>query len=254
MNLIYWKDSKHSISTTHGDNVKTLGNRNRTFRSALWNFLALLLFLVFTLNYARAEKSAYEKIKEQYFLLGLVGYNYTDRNISNYSVNSAGGANIRLSSPTGGGSGITCCVRLAKNKTTPFRVKVRWQYDGCIYLIRDDRTGKADQVRHYYYKEAEVEVQRADSGTPGYIETHFYPDGSVQVVTTDYFSDPHLARDPKRVDQSPTELVSDLPGGQSRLLQRANGIPHVFVNGRAVIAEGKPTGDLAGRVLRRFAS
>lgn len=182
--------------------MKAARNPDSTFRLALRNFLVLLLFPIFTVSHARAEKSAYEKMKEQYFLLGLVGYNYTDRHISDYSVKSAGGGDIRLSSPTGGGSGISCCVRLAKNKITPFRVKVRWQHDGCTYLIRDDRTGKADKVRHYYYKEVEVEVKRADSGTPGYIETHFYPDGSVQVVTTDYFSDPHLALDPKRVDQS----------------------------------------------------
>ena len=182
--------------------MKSLENIDRNARSVLRIVLVLLLFPIGLPSSARAEKSAYEKIKEQYFLLGLVGYNYTNRHISDYSVNSAGGAFVRLSSPTGGGSGITCCVRLAKNKITPFRVKVRWQHDGCIYLIRNDRTGKAAEVRHYYYKEAEVEVQRADSGTPGYIETHFYPDGSVQVVTTDYFSDPRLALDPKRVDQS----------------------------------------------------
>jgi hypothetical protein len=182
--------------------MTTLGNLGRTFRLALRTFLVLLLFPIFMASHARAEKSAYEKMKERYFLLGLVGYNYTDRHISAYSVNGADGADIRLSSPIGGGSGITCCVRLAKNRITPFRVKVRWQYDGCIYLMRDDRTGKADKVRHYYYKEAEVEVQRADSGAPGYIETHFYPDGTVQVATTDYFSEPRLALDPKRVDQS----------------------------------------------------
>jgi hypothetical protein len=182
--------------------MKAARNLDRTFRLALRAFLVLLLFPIFMASHARAEKSAYEKMKERYFLLGLVGYNYTDRHISSYTVNGAGGGDIMLSSSTGGGSGISCCVRLAKKTSTPFRVKVRWQYDGCIYLIKDDRTGKADKVRHYYYKEAEVDVQRADSGTPGYIETHFYPDGTVQVATTDYFSEPRLALDPKRVDQS----------------------------------------------------
>lgn len=56
--------------------------------------------------------------------------------------------------------------------------------------------------------------------------------------------------DPRTVRQRPTEVVSDLPGGQRRLLQRAEGIPWVFVNGEAVIEEGEPTGKRAGRVHR----
>jgi N-acyl-D-aspartate/D-glutamate deacylase len=56
--------------------------------------------------------------------------------------------------------------------------------------------------------------------------------------------------DPKTVAMRPTEVVGDLPGGQSRLVQRADGIPYVFVNGRAVVDRGEPTGALAGRVLR----
>ncbi len=56
--------------------------------------------------------------------------------------------------------------------------------------------------------------------------------------------------DPARIRQRPTEVVTDLPGGQRRLLQRAEGIPWVFVNGEAVIADGSPTGQRAGRVLR----
>lgn len=57
--------------------------------------------------------------------------------------------------------------------------------------------------------------------------------------------------DPRTVRQRPTEVVADLPGGQRRLLQRAEGIPWVFVNGEPVVAEGEATGKLAGRVLRR---
>ena len=56
--------------------------------------------------------------------------------------------------------------------------------------------------------------------------------------------------DPKTVDMRPTEVVDDLPGGQSRLVQRADGIPYVLVNGRAVVDRGEPTEALAGKVLR----
>ena len=56
--------------------------------------------------------------------------------------------------------------------------------------------------------------------------------------------------DPKTIRMRPTEVVADLPGGQKRLLQRAEGIPLVLVNGRRAVADGRPTGTLAGRVLR----
>lgn len=56
--------------------------------------------------------------------------------------------------------------------------------------------------------------------------------------------------DPKTIRMRPTEVVADLPGGQKRLLQRADGIPLVLVNGKRAIEGGKPTGTLAGQVLR----
>ncbi len=56
--------------------------------------------------------------------------------------------------------------------------------------------------------------------------------------------------DPKQIRMRPTEVVADLPGGQKRLLQRAEGIPLVLVNGKRAVADGKPTGTLAGKVLR----
>lgn len=165
-------------------------------------FFFMVVLLVFAKSEVRAETSALEKGKETHFLLGLVGYNYTDHHISDYTVNGAGGAFVRLSSSTGGGSGITCCVKLSKKSFVPPRVKVRWQYDGCVYFMKNDETGATDWVRHFYYKEAEVELQRADSGTPRYLETHFYPDGSVKVRSIDDFSDPLIKLDPKRADKS----------------------------------------------------
>lgn len=56
--------------------------------------------------------------------------------------------------------------------------------------------------------------------------------------------------DSATVRQRPTEVVHDLPGGQKRLLQRADGIPFVLVNGLPVVEDGEPTGRRAGRVLR----
>jgi N-acyl-D-aspartate/D-glutamate deacylase len=56
--------------------------------------------------------------------------------------------------------------------------------------------------------------------------------------------------DPKTIRMRPTEQVDDLPGGQRRLIQRAEGIPLVLVNGKRAVEDGRATGTLAGRVLR----
>jgi N-acyl-D-aspartate/D-glutamate deacylase len=56
--------------------------------------------------------------------------------------------------------------------------------------------------------------------------------------------------DPARVAMRPTEMVYDLPKGQRRLLQRAEGIVHVFVNGKPVVKDGAPVDNRPGRVLR----
>jgi N-acyl-D-aspartate/D-glutamate deacylase len=56
--------------------------------------------------------------------------------------------------------------------------------------------------------------------------------------------------DPARVATRRTEMVRDLPRGERRLLQGADGIVHVFVNGTAVVERGEPVDRRPGRVLR----
>jgi N-acyl-D-amino-acid deacylase len=56
--------------------------------------------------------------------------------------------------------------------------------------------------------------------------------------------------DPRRVATRPTELVRDLPRGEARLLQGAEGIHWVLVNGTAVVESGRPVDRRPGRVLR----
>ncbi|GIW42527.1 MAG: amidohydrolase [Candidatus Binatia bacterium] len=59
-----------------------------------------------------------------------------------------------------------------------------------------------------------------------------------------------VAFDPAKVGLERTELVSDLPGGASRLLQRARGIEFVWVAGELVVRAGRETGARPGKVLR----
>jgi len=56
--------------------------------------------------------------------------------------------------------------------------------------------------------------------------------------------------DPTTVGARDPQIVSDLPGGCSRLEQRADGIICTVVNGEVLIEDGKHTGALPGKVLR----
>jgi len=46
------------------------------------------------------------------------------------------------------------------------------------------------------------------------------------------------------------QMRFDLPGGGRRLLQRAEGYRHTFVNGVEIYRDGEPTDDLPGRLVR----
>jgi hypothetical protein len=142
-----------------------------------------------------------EARNSDYVILDLLGYNYTDRNIEDYSVNGQGGGDIRLSSPSSGGSGIVCCVKLLNGRTNPV-VRVRWQFDGCTYQTRSALSGRIHEHARYFYREADVEVLRLDVKKPTHLEAHFYPDGSVRVALTSEISTPRLSLNEARKDKS----------------------------------------------------
>jgi N-acyl-D-aspartate/D-glutamate deacylase len=56
--------------------------------------------------------------------------------------------------------------------------------------------------------------------------------------------------DPETIDAGEVEMIHDLPGGAGRLYAEAVGIEKVFVNGRLAVDGGRPTGVLAGQILR----
>jgi N-acyl-D-aspartate/D-glutamate deacylase len=56
--------------------------------------------------------------------------------------------------------------------------------------------------------------------------------------------------DPTCIATRPTEMVHDLPREERRLLQRADGIITVLVNGQPVVESGEPTSRRPGRILR----
>ncbi|MDA0823618.1 MAG: amidohydrolase family protein [Proteobacteria bacterium] len=55
---------------------------------------------------------------------------------------------------------------------------------------------------------------------------------------------------PKTIDQNMPELLNDLPAGAARLKQTAKGIRATVVNGKVLLRDNEPTGDLPGRLVR----
>lgn len=145
--------------------------------------------------------------------LSLVGYNYTDRYINEFSVSGRGGGNLYVSSPTSGGGGTTCCAKhwpgLKERK-----VKVRWQSGACYYRVRASDSDRVYETLHSFYKEAQVVVDDRAGERARYMEVHFYPDGSVQLAATEQPSMPRLALDESRADRTryPRCPNGDKPG------------------------------------------
>lgn len=133
--------------------------------------------------------------------LALVGYNYTDRYIDSFSVDGQGGGNINVSSPNSGGGGIVCCV-LYQPSPEPKTVTVRWQFDACYFREASSYSNETHNTLHVFYKEKKVRVTESTSGKAEYMEVHFYPDDSIQVLLTKELSMPRLSLSKKRQDTS----------------------------------------------------
>jgi N-acyl-D-aspartate/D-glutamate deacylase len=56
--------------------------------------------------------------------------------------------------------------------------------------------------------------------------------------------------DPETIAAEMPEVVTDLPAGAKRLVQRCRGIAATVVNGETLLRDGKPTGALPGQLLR----
>ncbi len=56
--------------------------------------------------------------------------------------------------------------------------------------------------------------------------------------------------DPATINTREPEYVQDLPGNETRMIQKATGVHHTVVNGAVVIENGAATGALPGKVLK----
>jgi hypothetical protein len=134
--------------------------------------------------------------------LALTGYNYTNREIGNFSVNSTGGGNVHVSSPTSGGGGSACCVAYTVG-AKKWRVLVRWQTDACSYNNEIYSNGERGFEVYHYFKETELDVHPAVADRPQNLEVHFYQDGHLEAAITEEESVPRLKLPKEREDKSP---------------------------------------------------
>jgi hypothetical protein len=109
--------------------------------------------------------------------LDIVGYDYTDRPISDFSVNGAWGGNVELSTKTAGGGKYACCVRLNRNVKTPFAIDVEYQMGSLVDYATDKILEPESEP-----KKTRVDVTGPIPERPGYLEVHFYPDGHIEAA------------------------------------------------------------------------
>lgn len=171
---------------------KNWGSYIKIAACALINFM----IVVATVHGAEDVKQDNSKV-----FVSLMGFNYTNRFIDSYSVDDSGGGHVGMSSPTAGGSGTMCCAIIDKSTKEKILVKVRWQVDGCTYLVRNS-SGELDKVRHKFHKEKFVYLEPTSLANPRYLETHFFPDGTIKLQITEDISLPKLKLSDERPDQS----------------------------------------------------
>jgi hypothetical protein len=147
--------------------------------------LLTLLFMASLLTACQAEQK----------MLGITGYNYTNRYIDGFSVNGQGGSNVFLSEDDAGGGKTSCCILIRPDTALPVKVHVEWTYG----IEGDLRTGKI--FRQPETHEADVELKGPIPKDPTIFVVHFYPDNTVQVEVAADYPKPRLKRSelqPKR--------------------------------------------------------
>ena len=108
------------------------------------------------------------------YSLGIVGYNYTNTAIVDYSVNGTGAFNLGVSTEDSGGGSTVCCFGWAPAAKLPLPVQIEW--------TRDEKTWCRQTVLLY----------RPGPPEPTTFEVHFFPDRHIELAITDNYSPPIL--------------------------------------------------------------
>jgi len=121
-------------------------------------------------------------------MLGITGYNYTDRYIDRFSVGGQAGGNVFLSTATSGGGNTSCCIGYNPRRPLPIWMKVEWTW-GRV----EDSAGNV--IKPDEHAEATVELRGPVPLDPQDLEVHFMPDRTVQLRITAKRSEPLLIID-----------------------------------------------------------
>ena len=121
-------------------------------------------------------------------MLGIEGYNYTDRYIHTFDVGGQGGGNVYQSTATSGGGGTYCCIGYNPRRKLPIQMKVKWTFG-----YEEDAQGNIVVPNETH--EAVAELRGPVPADPRFLEVHFMPDLTVQLRITDDRSPPLLVID-----------------------------------------------------------
>lgn len=123
--------------------------------------------------------------KEETVAVSMEANNYTDKSIISILINGEGG--ILSASAHGQGGGV-CCVVLPEKWRPGLRAKIEWQYDSVPQL---DSHGKVmihdgrEVLIESPWNERTIELPKYDRA--GAFQLHFYPNGDVKSVISDFF-------------------------------------------------------------------
>ena len=108
------------------------------------------------------------------YSLGIVGYNYTETGIIDYSVNGTGAFNLGVSNEHSGVGSTICCFGWAPGMKLPMPIRIEWTRDEATWCRKT--------------------VMLTDPGPlePSTFEVHFFPDRHIEVAITDDYSPPRL--------------------------------------------------------------
>jgi hypothetical protein len=133
----------------------------------LYSVVALSLLTLLGLSGCRKDS----------YMLGIKGYNYTDRAIADFSANEQSGGNLFLSSETSGGGGVSCCVTMTRRTETPLWIDVRYRRDA----LESYRPRKEIEPAGNYIT-TRIQVTGPIPPDPSYLEIHFYPDQHIEAA------------------------------------------------------------------------
>nr|WP_241023839.1 DUF3304 domain-containing protein [Burkholderia sp. Ac-20365] len=105
----------------------------------------------------------------------MVGYDYTDRALLDFSVNGISGGNVFLSTKTSGGGKYACCILLDRSAHFPLDIEVGYMREALVASPSDRILEPADTRRLI----ARVQLRGPIPERPAFLEVHFFPDGHI---------------------------------------------------------------------------